>query len=324
MSELVEMEYTDVPVNIAKARTVLQDDQEPAVKFSQSCRKPYACTFWQYCSRCLPKPSVFNLYSIRFNTALKHYNKDIVRFEDVQSVKLTDMQRLQVNCELSGNGYINKNGIRSFLDANIRYPLYFLDFETMQDAIPQYEGTKPYQQIPFQYSLHYLESPDGELKHKEFLAESGVDPRRAIAESLCRDIPENVCVLAYNKGFECGRLEELAERFSDLRNHLMNISINMRDLIVPFQSGYVYNRRMGGSFSIKSVLPALFPDDPSLDYHNLEGVHNGSEAMAIFPKIKDMSPEDRDTVRKNLLKYCELDTFAMVKIYEYLRNVIKE
>lgn len=193
----------------------------------------------------------------------------------------------------------------------------------MQLAIPQYPGTRPYQQIPFQYSLHYIEEPGGELKHREFLAESGKDPRRAIAESLCRDIPQNVCVTAYNKGFECGRLKELAAQFPDLAGHLLNIQENIRDLLIPFQSGYYYNRAMGGSFSIKSVLPALFPDDPTLDYHNLEGIHNGSEAMTIFPKIKDMPPEEQAAARKNLLAYCELDTYAMVKVWEALTKAAK-
>jgi hypothetical protein len=193
----------------------------------------------------------------------------------------------------------------------------------MQLPIPRFDGTKPYQQVPFQYSLHYIESPNGELKHKEFLAESGDDPRRAIAESLCRDIPENVCVLAYNKSFESGRISELAQTNPHLNSHLMNISLNMKDLIDPFRDGYVYNKRMGGSFSIKSVLPALFPDDPSLDYHNLEGVHNGGEAMSIFPKIKDMPPEEQKIARKNLLKYCELDPYATVKVWEELVRVTK-
>ena len=149
-------------------------------------------------------------------------------------------------------------------------------------------------------------------------AESGTDPRRAIAEQLCEDIPKNVCVTAYNKAFECTRLKELAEAFPDISEHLLNIEQNIKDLLVPFQSGYYYNRAMGGSFSIKSVLPAIFPDDPALDYHNLEGVHNGGEAMAIFPKIKDMPPEEQITARYNLLKYCELDTLAMVKVWEEL------
>ena len=164
---------------------------------------------------------------------------------------------------------------------------------------------------------------DGELKHKEFLAESGTDPRRALAERLCEDIPKNVCVTAYNKAFECTRLKELAGYFPDLADHLLNIESNMKDLLVPFQSGYYYNKAMGGSFSIKSVLPALFPDDPSLNYHNLEQIHNGGEAMSIFPKIKDMTPEDAATTRHNLLKYCELDTYAMVKVWEKLQEAIR-
>lgn len=92
---------------------------------------------------------------------------------------------------------------------------------------------------------------------------------------------------------------------------------------MPFQSGYYYNRAMGGSFSIKSVLPALFPGDPSLDYHNLEGVHNGGEAMTIFPKIKDMPPEEQVIARKQLLDYCKLDTYAMVKVWEALMEAVK-
>ncbi len=188
----------------------------------------------------------------------------------------------------------------------------------MQPVIPQYAGTRPYMQIPFQYSLHYIETEGGALKHKEFLAESGPDPRRALAVQLCRDIPADVCVTAYNKAFECTRIRELAEAFPDLAEHLLNIRENIKDLLVPFQSGWYYNRAMGGSFSIKSVLPAIFPDDPSLDYHNLEGVHHGGEAMALFPKIGDMSPEEQQTAIRDLLKYCELDTYAMVKVWEEL------
>lgn len=191
----------------------------------------------------------------------------------------------------------------------------------MQTAIPFCQGTKPYSQIVFQYSLHYIEHEHGELHHKEFLAESGPDPRRSVAEALCRDIPRDVCVTAYNKAFECTRIRELAEAFPDLAEHLLCIADNIQDLLIPFQKGYCYNRAMGGSFSIKSVLPALYPNDPLLDYHNLEGVHNGGEAMSLFPKIQHMNPEDKAKARENLLRYCELDTFAMVKVWEELVSV---
>ena len=322
MTRLVDEEYPNVPANIARARKVLECHQEPAKPISMACRKPYPCAFWQYCSKHIPKPSVFDLYRMSFEKALKYYNNSIVTFEDVQSCKLTARQQVQVVSHLTGKGTVDKKSIRDFLDQNIRYPLYFLDFETMQDVVPQYEGTKPYQQIPFQYSLHWIEKPGGELKHTAFLAESGKDPRRALAEQLCHDIPLNACITAYNKGFECGRINELAEAFPALRYHLLNIRDNIVDFLDPFRAGYYYLPEMEGSFSIKKVLPALFPNDPQLDYSNLTGsVHNGGEAMTIFPKIKDMAPADQQKARQSLLDYCHLDTLAMVKIWQKLEEI---
>lgn len=159
-------------------------------------------------------------------------------------------------------------------------------------------------------------------KHTAFLAESGKDPRRALAEQLCHDIPLNACITAYNKGFECGRINELAEAFPALRYHLLNIRDNIVDFLDPFRAGYYYLPEMEGSFSIKKVLPALFPNDPQLDYSNLTGsVHNGGEAMTIFPKIKDMAPADQQKARQSLLDYCHLDTLAMVKIWQKLEEI---
>ena len=214
--------------------------------------------------------------------------------------------------------HVDKDGIKSFLDS-LTYPLYFLDFETMQLVIPEYPNSKPYQQIPFQYSLHYIENENGIVMHKEFLGVSGEDPRRALAEQLVADIPENACILAFNRGFERGRIKELALLFPDLSEKLMGIHANIYDLIDPFHHGYYYNKAIGNSFSIKSVLPAMFPNDPELDYHNLDGVHNGGEAMNLFPLIKDMPPAEQEIARRNLLKYCELDTYAMVKIWLKLK-----
>lgn len=219
--------------------------------------------------------------------------------------------------------YESPREIRAFLD-QLWYPLFFLDFETIEPVIPKYIGTRPYDQIPTQFSLHYIEHEGGELKHKEFLAEPGSDPRRAIAERLCADIPVDACVTAYYKLFECSRIKELAESFPDLSDHLLSIRNHVIDLIVPFRGRMLYRKAMRNSFSIKSVLPALFPDDPELDYHNLEGVHNGSEAMTAFAAMENMTPEEQEKTRQNLLEYCELDTLAMVKIWEKLREVAEK
>lgn len=258
---------------------------------------------------------------MNFEKKIAYYKQDIITYEQLQDEELKEKQRMQIECALNDTIYINKVEIAKFL-STLSYPLYFLDFETMQPVIPEFQGTHPYQQIPFQYSLHYIEQEGGELKHKEFLGVSGEDPQRLIAESLCRDIPLDVCTTAYNKAFECTRLTELAESFPDLAEHLLNIRDHIVDLLVPFQSGWYYVPAMGGSFSIKSVLPALFPETPELDYHNLTGsVHNGGEAMNIFPKIKDMTTEEQFAARQSLLKYCELDTYAMVKVWQKLKEV---
>ena len=122
--------------------------------------------------------------------------------------------------------------------------------------------------------------------------------------------------------FEKMIIKNLAKDFPDLKDHLMNIHDNMKDLMIPFKNRDYYTKEMQGSYSIKYVLPALFPNDPSLDYHNLEGVHNGSEAMSTYANLGNLSKEEQQIVRNNLLKYCELDTYAMVKIYKKLKEVV--
>ena len=323
VSEKIEEEFVAVESNLQIAQTMLENPDEPDIDLSLNCGKAHSCGFWNYCARHLPTPSVFDLYDIRTSKRYELYHNGLSSFESLENSGCitNDKQKRQIDFELHDREtYVNKEKLREFLEI-LSYPLYFLDFETLQQVIPKYIGTRPYMQIPFQYSLHYIESKNGELKHKEFLAEPGTDPRRAIAERLCEDIPENVCTLVYNKTFECTMLKMLAETFPDLSGHLLNIRDHIVDLLVPFQSGWYYTRAIGGTFSIKSVLPALFPGDPSLNYHNLDEIHNGGEAMNAFPAMEKMLPEEREITRRNLLKYCELDTYAMVKVWEELKRV---
>ena len=181
---------------------------------------------------------------------------------------------------------------------------------------------KPYEQIPFQYSLH-IESENGNLEHREYLADPGTDPRRKLAEQLANDIPDDVCVLAYNMSFERRVIKALAEQYDDLSEHLLKIRDNIRDLMIPFQKHYYYREAMQGSYSIKYVLPALFPNDLELDYHNLEGIHHGGEASAAFLEMRKMSQAEMKMTRENLLKYCGLDTYAMVKVLGKLKETVK-
>ena len=325
VSVRVEKHYRSVAENVLRASTVLERKTEPDCDISEKCNQPHICPFWSYCARYLPKPSVFDLYRLGFDKKIQLYRCGTVDISDFKGDggKCT-IRELQIRHTLNDlPTHTDKKGIAKFL-STLSYPLYFLDFETMQLPIPEYTGTHPYSQVPFQYSLHYIEKEGGEIMHKEFLAQSGTDPRYELAERLCGDIPKNVCVLAYNKSFECGRIKELAQDVPEMSEHLLNIADNIKDLIDPFRAGYYYNRAMGASLSIKSVLPAIYPNDPSLDYGSLSVVHNGSEAMDVFPRIKDMMPEQAQAVRQALLEYCKLDTYAMVKVWQELTRVVRE
>ena len=328
MKEQVTRELLSVPANVERAMKTMELVEEPMTDLGMQCHKPYPCAFWQYCTRHLPQPSVFNVYGgsgrgFTFEKKLKCYREGNITFGSLRDKSLGNIQDQQVSCALDQREHIDRDEIRNFL-AELSYPLYFLDFESMQDAVPQYDDTKPYSQLCFQYSLHIKKSAETPYEHREYLAPSdGSDPRRELAEQLCRDIPKDVCTLVYNKTFECSRIKEMAAIFPDLAEHLLNIEANIKDLLVPFRKGYYYVPAMGGSFSIKSVLPALFPDEPSLNYHNLdERVQNGGDAMTIFPKIKDMDLAEAAATREALLRYCELDTWAMVKVWEQLQKII--
>ena len=286
-----------------------------------SCSGP-ECPFWQHCSANLPEPNVFTLSGVGFplKRKLALYREGHVSYDDLFEAKLPVRQRKQLETHYQGD-FIDKEGIHETLD-RLSYPLYFLDFETYSVPVPPYDGISPYMQVPFQYSLHFIEEKGGELKHTEFLAAPGRDSRRELAEQLVRDIPLNVCTTAYHASFEKKVLGDLALVFPDLSEHLLNIQGHIEDLEVPFRQQYYITPAMKGKSSIKFVLPALYPDDPALDYQNLEGVHKGTEANAAFLAMADMNEEERAVVRRQLLTYCGLDTYAMVKVWEKLADTI--
>lgn len=317
LTDIAKSNMEMVESNIEFFRKYMEQENEPECLLGEQCFKPYDCGFFKYCSRELPENNIFDVARLTIGKKTKLLRDGYISFEDlINCPSLNEGQRMQVEFEvLDKPDYIDKDAIEEFLDT-LSYPLYFLDFETFQSAIPLYDDSKPYEQITFQYSLHYILEKGGELLHKEFLAYPGEDPRRKLAEQLCEDIPLNVCTLAYNMGFEKGRIKTLSEIYPDLKDHLLNIHDNIKDLMIPFQKKEYYTKAMQGSYSIKYVLPALFPGDPELDYHNLTGVHKGDEASQTF---KDMAKMDKETLeewRGYLLKYCCLDTYAMVKVWQ--------
>jgi len=322
VSDIASSKHNEVEMCISTIQTYMKQVTEPQDDIGEHCFSPYLCGYFSHCTKHLPKPNIFDVARLKTSKKFEYYKKGLVSFESLKSCDtFSDSQYKQIEHEVFNYPpYIDVHAIRKFM-SGLSYPLYFLDFECFQPAVPLYENSRPFEQIVFQYSLHYIEQDGGELKHKEYLAYPGKDHRRELAEHLCSDIPKNACTTAYNMGFEKGRIRELAQLYPDLSEHLMNIHDNIKDLMLPFQKKYYYTKAMQGSYSIKSVLPALFPDDPALDYHNLVGVHNGYEASAVFNKFTKMNKEQIEEYRGYLLKYCGLDTFAMVKLWEKLKAV---
>lgn len=289
---------------------------EPVIDIGPHCRNPYECDFIDHCWKHIPEGSVFD---IKGSSALpfRLYSQGIVRLQDVPFTFLSPRQRMQVDAALKQDVYVSRDAVRDFLDT-LWYPLYFLDFETFMTAIPLYDGTGPYQQVPYQYSLHWIDREGGDLRHTEFLAAAGVDPREELIRKLSGDIPDEGCVLAYNAGFEIGVLQRLAQWFPSQMVKVGNIVANTRDLADPFRKRDVYHWQFGGSYSLKAVLPALVPE---MSYKGLE-VQNGSMAMdAYFRMCKTMDGEERERLRTAMLEYCRMDTLAMVRLLEVLKNM---
>ena len=321
VTDLVLQKQKEVEKNIKDINTFMENKKEADDMISENCFKPYDCPFFKYCTKHLPKKNVFTVPNLHLDKKIDFYKRGIYTYKDLLNEDLNDNYKKVLDYEVNNKeDYINKDKLKEFLNT-LTYPLYFLDFETYSVPIPEFDGVRPYEKIPFQYSLHYIEND--ELKHKEFLAVPDKDPRRVLAESLVNDIPKDVCTLAYNMGFEKGVIKNLANLYPDLSNHLMNIHDNIKDLMVPFQQKDYYTKDMDGSYSIKYVLPALFPNDPELNYKNLDLIHNGSEAMNTFAILGTMDKNEQEEYRKALLKYCKLDTYAMVKIYYKILEVIK-
>ena len=328
VTEIARNKMDEIKENINQINLYMntyKENNEPKEQIGMHCVNPYFCEYWEYCTRNLPKPNVFDIKGgMRTKQKFEKYYEGKISFQDLQYENLNSKYLEQIDFEINNKEpKIEKRPIKKLLDS-LKYPLYFIDFETVQLAIPEYEGTKPFQQLPFQYSLHIIEKEGAPIQHKEFLAEiDDKDFLRHFAESMIKDIPKNGSVIVYNMSFEHSRINELEKMFPDLKPELMKINNNMVDFLLPFKKRQYYMKEMEGSASIKKVLPALYPDDPELNYHNLPVVHNGEEASATFLSLKGRSKQEQERIRKGLLVYCGLDTYAMVKIWEKLKEIVK-
>jgi hypothetical protein len=301
---------------IADAQKIAEKNSEPTLKTGAHCNTPYPCGFLNYCQGKEPqaKYPVSLLPRIQAKALKALINDDgVIDLRDVPDELLNDRQRRVKTHTLTGNPYFDAKGAAASL-ADYELPAYFMDFETIQLAVPIWKGTRPYQQIPFQFSVHKLSSGT-KVDHVPYLDLSGNDPSRALAEALIAACGKQGPVFVYNARFETARINELAERFPKLKNSLLAINERVVDLLKVAEQ-YYYHPSQEGSWSLKKVLPAIAPD---LNYDALDGVQDGDMAMtAYLEAISQLTIEARkDEIGKQLSAYCKLDTFALLRLWQF-------
>ena len=308
-----------IPNEVRRLKDVIESPDIPPVDIGPHCSDPYDCDFKGTCWKHIPEYSVFDISRLNKDKKFDLYKQGIISLNqiDLGQTDLNPNQVLQVQSELSGSVHIDLNEIRNFTNG-LNYPLYFLDFETIGPAIPIYNGSRPYEQLVFQYSLHIRETPTSEIEHREYLADPTEDPRIGFIEQLIQDCDSKGDILVYNIGFERGKINGLIEAFPQYILELSGIVGRLKDLMTPFQQKWYYTPEMKGSYSIKSVLPALIPE---LSYNDLEIKDGGTASNTFLSIVNGTFQGDLQVARKQLLEYCKLDTYAMVKILEKLTQI---
>ena len=305
-----------IPNEVRRLKNVIESSEIPNVDIGPHCSDPYDCDFKGTCWKHIPDYSVFNISRLNKDKKFDLYNQGVITLDDIDlsQTDLNPNQLLQVQSEVNGTTHIDIEEIRNFTNGLI-YPLSFLDFETIGPAVPKYNGSRPYQQLVFQYSLHIQETLTSVIEHREYLADPSQDPRIGFIEQLIEDCGTSGDILVYNIGFERGKLNDLIDVFPEYSNELLGIVNRLKDLMIPFQQKWYYTPEMKGSYSIKYVLPALVPE---LSYNDLDIKEGGTASNTFLSMVNGTFAGDVEETRNQLLEYCKLDTFAMVKILEKL------
>ena len=298
--------------------SVLRKRSVPDIPIGPHCSDPYDCDFIGHCWKHVPENSVFDISRLSSAKQFELYNNGIISMNDIpDDFSLSSNQRLQVDALRSGQPVINSGAVRAFLDT-LNYPLYFFDIETFNPAVPLYDNTRPYQQIPFQFSIHYKNTERSKPVHYEFLAETGPDPRPEFIERFIELTESPGDILVYHKSFEVGRLNELARDYPGAAPEINKRIARIKDLMDPFRTKAYYTPGMRGSYSIKYVMPELVPD---LSYDGLE-IADGGMAMNAYERLLDETDSEVIARTRNALReYCSIDTLAMVRILEVLEKV---
>jgi len=305
----------DIEENSQEYLETIKDECEPPIKITVNCNKPYPCALKEHCWGTLPTNNVLHLTNWRQYWKFFHSGiidmKEIPKTEKLNS-KDENIKKAHLSCKI----VVDKEAIKHFMNT-LKFPLYHFDFETFDTAVPIYDKSRPYQKIPFQYSLH-IQHENGKLEHFEYLADGKEDPRLKLLEQLKGEIEGKGSVVVFNKSFEVMVLSKLAEDFPEHAEWVNKVLGRIVDLAVPFQNFHYYCPTQKGKYSIKKVLPAI----TGKGYENLE-INNGGDASIMYFNSHIKNKEEvHDKLRQDLLNYCGLDTEGMVWIVDELKKLV--
>ena len=297
---------------------VIRQKDEPVITIGPHCKKPYECPLTDLCQEYLPDGHVLQLYR-GGKKSFEFLESGILKLADIPAdSELSDSQLTQLAAHRSGEAEVDTDAIGDFLSELI-YPLYFLDFETIAPAIPIYDGTRPFENIPFQYSLHIIKKDGDKPLHYAYLAPGDIDPRPEILKQLKVYLGEEGSIIAYNASFEKNVIKAAAAVYPEYEAWSEDLSDRIVDLLSPFRKFHYYHPEQKGSASMKAVLPAMI----GTGYEGLN-IAEGSTASYEYMRVtfdKNVPAAERDQVRADLEKYCAKDTLGMVQILDKLREV---
>lgn len=322
ITQIVEELKDEVHLLRYEALDIVQEDNPNNVL---ACIRPKTCPCLEICHTIIPNYSIYDINNLTAN------EKKVRQLEEmgIRSVydipndfQLSDKQKFQVNVAKSGIASIDRTEIQESIN-NLVYPLYFVDYESFNPAIPMYKGYKPYDQMPFQWSLHVQENIDSEFIHYEFIEIEEIDPIPNFLSTLQKVIGTTGSIIVWNETFEGTQNKRMGTIHNQYKDFCENMNSRMFDLMKIFRDGQYADPKFKGSYSIKKVLPVLVPE---LSYNGMN-ISEGATAMASWDemvhKLDLHSIEQRNKIKEDLLRYCELDTMAMVRIYEVLQNLSK-
>ncbi len=317
VSDQVEEVSAGIEERVLQLLGVISNKVCPEATIGPHCFAPYECSLRGECWAFLPENSVFDLRGGK-TKQFALYEQGVLSITDIpDDIPLSRQQQIQKECVITGKVHVEKKEIRRFL-GKLEYPLYYLDFETFGPAIPIYDGTRPYQDVPFQFSLHIVGSDGAEPVHYSFLADGKDDPRPQILQELRELLGSEGSIIAYCSGFEEGVLKGLVDAFPENADWLDGVLPRMVDLLFPFTHFHYYNASQKDTASLKKVLPAV----TGKGYDEM-GIGEGMDASVAYARITcgSATEEEIDKVRANLVEYCKLDTEGMIWVVDELRKL---